>query len=73
MYTTYMNIYLTGRQGNQTTIASTLSNEYKAVTGKLISSRDEYEDIVQLAQNREGWKSLIKQVVLKQSDLYTST
>ena len=38
-----------GRQGNRTTIASTLSNEYKAVTGKSISSRDEYEDIVQLA------------------------
>ena len=41
------------RQGKRTTIASTLSNEYKAVTGKSISSRDEYEDTVQLAQNRE--------------------
>ena len=59
-----------GRQGNRTTIASTLSNEYRAVTGKSISSRDEYEDIVQLAQNREGWKSLVEQVVLKQSDLH---
>ena len=59
---------MSGRQGNRTTIASTLSNEYKAVTGKSISSRD--EDIVQLAQNREGWKSLVEQVVLKQSALY---
>ena len=54
-----------GRQGNRVTIASALSNDYKNVTGKPISSMDEYETIVRVAQDRDSWKLIVQLVVDK--------
>ena len=54
-----------GRQGNRVTIASALSNDYKNVTGKPISSMDEYETIVRIAQDRDSWKLIVQLVVDK--------
>lgn len=56
-----------GRKGNRVTIASALSKEYKAVFGEAIDTKDAYEDVVQLAQDRENWKDIVAKVVQTQS------
>jgi len=58
-----------GRQGNFVTIATALSREYKAATGKSISTRAEYDAVVLLAQNREVWKQVVYDVTRKQCEL----
>ena len=58
-----------GRQGNRVTIASALSNEYKAVVGKPISNSAEYEAVVCVAQDRDVWKDVVQQVTQKQVEL----
>jgi len=57
-----------GRQGNRVTIASALSNDYKSVTGKAISSSADYKTVVRAAQNRESWKLIVQLVVSKYID-----
>ena len=59
-----------GRQGNRVTIASALSNEYKCVTGKAISTSAEYENVVRVAQNRDAWKLIVQLVVAKHIELH---
>lgn len=59
-----------GRQGNRVTIASALSNEYKSVTGKCISTSSEYETVVRVAQNRDSWKLIVQLVVAKYIELH---
>ena len=58
-----------GRQGNRVTIASALSNEYKAVVGKPISNSAEYEAVVCVAQDRDVWKDVVQQVTQKQLEV----
>ena len=48
-----------GRQGNRTTIASALSDDYKAAFGKTIKTKEEYESMITLASNRNYWKEEI--------------
>lgn len=52
-----------GRQGNRTTLATVLSKEYKYVTGVDIDSRERYEKLVELAQDREAWRGLVSKVM----------
>jgi len=59
-----------GRQGNRVTIASALSNEYKAVVGKSISSSAEYKAVVSVAQDRDAWKDVVQQVTQKYVELH---
>jgi hypothetical protein len=54
-----------GRQGNFCTIASVLSDEYKAACNKSIKTRSEYEAVVSLAQEREQWKEIVQAVTQK--------
>ena len=56
-----------GRKGNRVTIATALSNEYISDTGYTINTSAQYQDVVSLAQDRESWKQLVKDV----SDKYT--
>ena len=58
------------RQCNNVTIASALSNKYKCVTGKTISTSAEYENVVRVAQNRDAWKLIVQLVVAKHIELH---
>ena len=59
-----------GRKGNRVTIATALSSEYKSAKGSPINNDTQYQDIVSLAQDREAWKSLVKDVTNKYSYNY---
>ena len=61
-----------GRQGNRTTIASVLSNEYKAATGLSIKSIKEYSNMVEYAQDRDTWRDIVDKVVTVQWQLRES-
>jgi hypothetical protein len=45
-----------GRKGNRVTIATALSKDYEAVTGRTINNSAQYEAVVALAVNRITWK-----------------
>ena len=55
-----------GRKGNRITIATALSNKYEAAYNKTIKTKKEYEEIVQLAQDRSKWKETVAHVVKAQ-------
>lgn len=52
-----------GRSGPTTTIPKALSNEYKMTTNNTISNRNEFDCMVSLAQNRDEWKELTRNVL----------
>ena len=54
----YFNKDHPGRQGNRTTIASVLSNKYKAATGLSINNIKEYSSMVEYAQDRDTQREL---------------
>ena len=58
-----------GRKGNRITIATALSNEYKAMSGKSISTNAQYESVVEIAQDRDAWKEIVQAIVKKHSEL----
>ena len=59
-----------GRKGNRVTIATALSKDYEAVTGRTISNSAQYEAVVALAVNRITWKELVQKVTDKHFDAY---
>jgi len=58
----FMKNDLIGRSGNFCTIATSLSDEYKTVTGRSIKSIDDYNKIVVVTQNRKDWKEVVKSI-----------
>ena len=68
----YFHKDLHGRQGRRTTIASVLSDEYNASFGSPIKSLDEYNKVVEYAQDRVLWRELVDNIVSNQRDLYES-
>ena len=58
----FMKNYVIGRSGNFCTIATSLSDEYKTVTGRSIKSIDDYNKIVVVAQNRKDWKEVVESI-----------
>jgi len=54
-----------GRSGNRVTIATALSDEHKLVNGTFIKSLEDYEAVVELAQDRGAWKELVQKVTDK--------
>ena len=68
----YFNKDHPGRQGNRTTIASVLSNEYKAATGLSIKNIKEYSSMVEYAQDRDAWREIVDKVVTVQWQLRES-
>jgi hypothetical protein len=65
----YFNKDHPGRKGNRTTIASVLSNEYKAATGLSIKNVKEYSSMVEYAQDRDTWRDIVDKVVTVQWQL----
>ena len=61
----YFDSSFDGRGGNFITIPTALSREYKATFNKSISTRDAYDAIQLLAQDRDEWKLLVADVVDK--------
>ena len=51
-----------GRQGNFCSIASVLSDDYKKAFGVSIKTKQEYESIILIAQDRERWKTVVEKV-----------
>ena len=51
-----------GRSGKRATIATALSDEYKEANGISMKSLDEYEAVVDLAQDRGVWKELFQKI-----------
>ena len=68
----YFHSDLHGRQGRRTTIASVLSDEYKVSFGSSIKSLDEYNRMVEIAQDRALWRELVDKIVSDQRNLYES-
>ena len=68
----YFHQDLHGRKGRRTTIASVLSDEYAASFGTPIKSLDEYNKVVQCAQDRVAWREIVDKVVSDQRDIYES-
>ena len=58
-----------GRSGNFCTIATILSDEYKAVLGTSIKTKKEYDKIVEVAKDRFKWKELVESITLKYSKM----
>jgi len=54
-----------GRTGKRVTVPTALSDEYKEAGGTEIKSREEYEVVVNLAQDRGRWKELVQKVTEK--------
>ena len=54
-----------GRTGKRVTVPTALSDEYNDAGGNEIKSREEYEAVVQLAQDRGVWKELVQKVTDK--------
>ena len=54
-----------GRKGNFCTIASVISDEYKASFEKSIKTKEEYDEVVVLAQDRNEWKKIVQSVTDK--------
>ena len=52
-----------GRSGPTTTIPKAVSNEYKMTANNTISNRNEFDCMVSLAQNRDEWKELTRNVL----------
>ena len=52
-----------GRSGPTLTVANALSREYKMTTNNTISNRNEFDCMVSLAQNRDEWKELTRNVL----------
>ena len=59
-----------GRQGNHNTIASKLSSELKSFKGDVMSSRDDFNVLLQLANNRDEWKDLVNDITCNQEKLW---
>ena len=54
-----------GRTGKRVTVSTALSDENDNAGGNEIKSREEYEAVVQLAQDRGGWKELVPKITDK--------
>ena len=63
---------LPGRKGNQVTIASVLSNEYKASVGTPIDNLNAYSTLVEDARDRVLWRERVDKIVNDQHVIYES-
>jgi len=63
---------LPGRKGNRVTIASVLSNEYKASFGTPINTLNAYSKLVDDAQDRALWRERVDKIVNDQRAIYES-
>ena len=59
----YFNDMKNGRQGPRVLISTCLSNEYHDAYGKKIDSKEVFDNMVVLAQDRNGWKQIAEKVV----------
>ena len=57
-----------GRKGNRKTIASVISTEFKDAIGTEIRTKEQYEELVLIAQDRTRWKELVEKIVAKQEE-----
>ena len=64
---------LPGRKGNRVTIASALSNEYKAYFGTPINTLNAYSKLVEDARDRALWRERVDKSVNVQRAIYEST
>jgi hypothetical protein len=55
-----------GRKGNRKTIASVISAEFKDAIGTEIRTKEQYEGLVLIAQDRARWKELVEKIVARQ-------
>ena len=58
-----------GRSRNFCTIATILSDEYKAVLGTSIKTKKEYDKVVEKAKDRLKWKEIVESITLKYSKM----
>ena len=63
---------LPGRKGNRVTIASALSNEYKASFGMPINTLNAYSNLVEDARDRALWREYVDKIVNDQRAIYES-
>ena len=63
---------LPGRKGNRVTIASALSNEYKASFGTPINTLNAYSKLVEDARDRALWRECVDTFVNDQRVIYES-
>ena len=58
-----------GRSGNFCTIATILSDEYKAFLGTSIQTKKEYDKVVEVAKDRLKQKEIVEPITLKYSKM----
>ena len=59
----YFSNNMGGRQGPRVLLPTSLSKEYKSVTGDEIDSLVQYNKMIELSKNREEWKVLVDSIV----------